>query len=385
MRSRRLEARDRTGRVRTPQAGDSEGVREVRAMVTGGTGFLGCHIARRFLGEGWDVRLVDVLDLDEPDLRERQGPPGGQASGPRVEVVIADVRDPEAMRRACAGVDVVLHTAAALPIQGSRQIIEAVNVGGTRNVLEGAVAAGVRRVIAISSTALYGIPDIHPLYEDSPISPLGLYGISKHQLEQQCQAYRARGLDVVVVRPKTFIGTGRLGLFQILFDWIQRGKRIPILGRGDNRYQLLAVTDLVDALWRMATLEQARNELFNVGAERFGTVREDLEALCRHAATGSRLVSIPVGLAVPVLRALEVLRLSPLVEWHYRTAYKDSFVSVDKAKRVLGWRPQKSNAEVLIETYDWYLQHYQEYLGKVGLTHRVPWDQKVLKVVRAFF
>jgi nucleoside-diphosphate-sugar epimerase len=353
----------------------------VRVLVTGGTGFLGCHIARRFLAEGADVRLVDLLGLDEPDLRERLES-GGR---PGLEVQIGDVRDAAAMRRACEGVDVVIHAAAALPIQGSRRVIEDVNVRGTRNVLEAALGAGVRRVIAISSTAVYGIPEIHPLYEDSPLQPLGLYGVSKYQLEQECLAFRQRGLDVVVVRPKTFIGTGRLGLFQILFDWIQHGHRIPILGPGNNRYQLLAVTDLVDALWRMATLEAARNELFNVGAERFGTVREDLEALCRHAGTGSRLVSIPVGLAVPVLRALEVLRLSPLVEWHYKTAYKDSFVSVDKAKRLLGWRAEKSNAEVLIETYDWYVQHYQEYLGKVGLTHRVPWDQKILKVVRVFF
>ncbi len=344
-------------------------------MVTGGTGFLGCHVARRFLQGGSQMRLVDLLGLDEPDLRGRGD----------VEVAIADIRDAEAMRRACDGVDVVIHAAAALPIAGSREVIEAVNVVGTRNVLEGALAAGVRRVIAISSTALYGVPEIHPLYEDSPIEPLGLYGESKHQLELACEAYRARGLDVTIVRPKTFIGTGRLGLFQILFDWIQRGKKIPILGQGHNRYQLLAVTDLVDALWRMATTDTAKNELFNIGAERFGTVREDLGALCAHAGTGSRVVSIPVGPAVGALRAAEVLHVSPLVEWHYRTAYKDSFVSVEKAKRVLGWQPQKSNADVLIETYDWYVRHYQEYLGKVGITHRVPWDQKILKVVRFFF
>lgn len=345
----------------------------MRTMVTGGTGFLGCHIARRFLEEGAQLRLVDLLPLEEPDLLGR------------AEAVRADVRDAGALRQACSDVDVVVHAAAALPIQGSREVIEAVNVQGTRNLLEAALAAGVRRVIAISSTALYGIPEVHPLFEDSPLAPLGLYGASKFELEQACRAYREQGLDVTIVRPKTFIGTGRLGLFQILFDWIQHGKKIPILGRGANRYQLLAVTDLVDALWRIADQDAARNELFNVGADRFGTVREDLEALCAHAATGSRLVSVPAGPAQAALRVLEVCHLSPLVEWHYKTAAKDSFVSVDKAKRVLGWQPAKSNAEVLIETYDWYLAHYAEYLGKVGLTHRVPWDQKVLKVVRFFF
>lgn len=350
-----------------------EGDLQVRIMITGGTGFLGCHIARRFLQEGWEARLVDLLPLDEPDLIGR------------AEAVQADVRDADAMARACKDVDVTVHAAAALPIQGSRAVIEAVNVQGSRNALAGSLAAGVHRFIAISSTALYGIPEVHPLYEDSALAPLGLYGESKYQLEQACLQYREKGLDVTIVRPKTFIGTGRLGLFQILFDWIQHGKKIPILGPGNNRYQLLAVTDLVDALWRIATRDAASNELFNIGADRYGTVREDLEALCRHAGTGSRLASVPSGPAQFVLRGMELAHLSPLVEWHYRTAAKDSFVSVDKAKRVLAWQPEFSNAEVLIQTYDWYIAHYQQYLGKVGLTHRVAWDQKLLKVVRWFF
>ena len=345
----------------------------MRVMITGGTGFLGCHVARRFLQEGAEVRLLDLLPLDEPDLVGH------------CDVVQGDVRDADAVRRATDGVDVVVHAAAALPIQGSRTVIRSVNVGGAQNILGAARAAGSRRVIAISSTALYGIPKVHPLDETAPLAPLGLYGESKFELEQACLQSRAQGLDVTIVRPKTFIGTGRLGLFQILFDWIQRGKRIPILGGGGNHYQLLAVTDLVDALWRMAGERAPGNELFNIGADRFGTVREDLDALCRHAGTGSRLAPVPVSLAVPALRLLEVTHLSPLVEWHYRTAYLDSFVSVDRAKRLLGWAPEKSNAEVLCETYDWYIQHYAEYVGRVGLTHRVPWDQKVLKVVRLFF
>src|SRR5262249_35934971 len=152
---------------------------------------------------------------------------------------------------------------------------------------------------------------------------------------------------------KTFIGPERLGVFEILFDWIREGRRIYILGQGHNRYQLLAVEDLVDAILRAATVTAAVGEPFNVGATDFGTVREDLRALIAHAGSSSRLRPVPAKPAEVALRALELMRVSPLAEWHYKTAHKDSFVDVAKAQRLLGWEPRFSNREALTRTYDW--------------------------------
>jgi nucleoside-diphosphate-sugar epimerase len=184
----------------------------------------------------------------------------------------------------------------------------------------------------------------------------------------------------VTIRPKTFIGPERLGVFEILFDWIREGRRIPILGDGHNRYQLLAVEDLVDAVVRSLAAPVA-GEALNVGAGSFGTVREDLGALIEHAGSGSRLWSIPVRPAELSLRGLELARLSPLAEWHYKTAHKDSFVSIDKARSLLGWEPRLSNAETLCSTYDWYLAHRDE-MRAAGTTHRVPWDQRALGLLK---
>jgi nucleoside-diphosphate-sugar epimerase len=185
----------------------------------------------------------------------------------------------------------------------------------------------------------------------------------------------------VIVRPKTFVGPERLGVFEILFDWIREGRRIPILGDGSNRYQLLAVEDLVDAVVRSFDADGVAGEALNVGAGSFGTVGEDLEALIAHAGSGSRLRPVPARPAEIVLRALELARVSPLAEWHYRTAHKDSFVSIDKARRVLGWEPTLSNAETLCSTYDWYLAHRAEF-GSAGTTHRVPWSQGALGLLK---
>jgi hypothetical protein len=110
-------------------------------------------------------------------------------------------------------------------------------------------------------------------------------------------------------------------------------------------------------------------------------VRDDLEALIAHAGSGSRLRAVPARPAELALRALELARVSPLAEWHYRTAHKDSFVSIDKARRLLGWEPRLSNEETLCSTYDWYLAH-RERLGATGTTHRVPWSQGALGLLR---
>ncbi|HVF84955.1 MAG TPA: NAD(P)-dependent oxidoreductase [Abditibacteriaceae bacterium] len=343
-------------------------------LITGGTGFLGCHVASRYLREGWNVRLLDLLPLTEPELLD------AQKEG-RVEVIEADIADSAAVDKATEGVRAVVHTAAALPIQGSRDKIMATNVGGTKNVLDAAKKHNVEKVVHISSTAVYGVPKIHPLYETSPIVPLGLYGISKVDAEKACDDARKNGVDVTIIRPKTFIGIGRLGIFQILFEWIREGRKIPIIGTGNNKYQLLSVDDLVDAIYR-STTQPNHNETFNIGAKEYGTVRQDLNALVRHARSGARLAPQAPWLVQPILRVLELAKLSPLVEWHYKTANMDSFVDCSHAEEVLGWRAQKSNAQTLIETYDWYLQHYQEYLDKVGLTHRVAWDQGALNWLR---
>ena len=166
----------------------------------------------------------------------------------------------------------LVHAAAALPIQESRAAIRSVNVEGAAVTLAAAVEAGVRRVVLVSSTAVYGVPGRHPIHEDDPLVGVGHYGESKIDAERVCEAFGRRGLETVIVRPKTFVGPERLGVFEILFDWIREDRRIPILGDGGNRYQLLAVEDLVEAMTRCLDAEVA-GEALNVGAGRFGTVR----------------------------------------------------------------------------------------------------------------
>jgi len=340
----------------------------MRWAITGGAGFLGLHLARRLRAEGHDVRTLDLAPLDDPEL-ERE-----------VEELRGDVRDPAAAARLAADADVLVHAAAALPILASRDAIRSVNVDGTAVTLASALEAGVGRVVVISSTAVYGVPKHHPIDEDAPLVGVGHYGESKIDAEHVAHDAARRGLEVVVLRPKTFVGPERLGVFEILFDWIREGRRIPILGDGSNRYQLLAVEDLVEATLSAAKARVA-GETFNVGATEFDTVRSDLEGLIAHAGSGSRLRPVPARPAELALRMLEVARLSPLAEWHYRTAHRDSFVDVSKAQRLLGFAPRLSNEQALCETYDWYLENRAQ-RRRAGVTHRVPWDQRALGLLK---
>jgi nucleoside-diphosphate-sugar epimerase len=337
--------------------------------ISGGAGFLGLHLARRLVADGHTVRTLDLAPLDDPSLEGA------------VEELRGDVRDPAAVASLVAGADVLVHAAAALPIRGSRDEIVGVNVGGTASVLGAAAEAGVKRSVFISSTAVYGVPKVHPIFEDSPLVGVGAYGDSKIEAERVCLEFVRRGHEVVLVRPKTFIGPERLGVFEILFDWIHDGRRIYVLGDGSNRYQLLAVEDLVDAVVRAATAEGASGQAINVGAQEFGTVRSDLQALIDHAGSTSKLQPVPARPAEVALRALELARVSPLAEWHYKTAHRDSFVDVSKAERLLGWHARYSNAEALCRTYDWYLEH-RGTLGRAGTTHRVPWNQQALALLK---
>src|SRR2546426_5767054 len=218
--------------------------------LSGGAGFLGLHLSRRLLADGHQVRTLDVVPLGDPEL-ERS-----------VEELRGDVRDPERVRDLVAGADIVVHAAAALPIRASRESIRSVNVGGTENVLRAARDAGVRRVVFISSTAVYGVPEKHPIEEDDPLVGVGSYGESKIDAEGLC---RVAAVETTIIRPKTFVGPERLGVFEILFDWIRGGRRIYLLRQGHNRHQLPAVEDLVDAITRAATVPEAAGETFNVG------------------------------------------------------------------------------------------------------------------------
>ena len=257
---------------------------------------------------------------------------------------------------------------------------------GTRTVMEAARDRGVERAVHISSTAVYGIPDHHPLYEDDPKDGVGPYGEAKVQAEEVAAGFRAEGLCVPILRPKSFIGPERLGVFTLLYEWAMEGHNFPMIGWGNNRYQLLDVEDLCESIHLCLTLPGEKvDDVFNIGAKDYTTMKEDWQAVMDYAGHGKRIVGFPAAPMIWTLRFLEMLNLSPLYKWVYETASTDSFVSTDKAELVLGLKPKFSNKDALIRNYKWYLEHLHEFRNTSGVSHRVPWKHGILKVAKKFF
>jgi nucleoside-diphosphate-sugar epimerase len=340
----------------------------MRWLVTGGAGFLGINLARHLLARGEQVTSLDREPFSYPERTQ-------------ITEVVGDIRDRAAVERAAQGCDVVVHCAAALPLYPPDEI-HSIDVDGTKTVLE---ATGNRRVVHISSTAVYGVPDHHPLVEADPMQGVGPYGIAKVEAENVCLAARAGGREVPILRPKSFVGPERLGVFSLLYEWAAEGRDFPILGSGTNRYQLLDVEDLCTACWLAGTLPAARaNDTFNLGAREFTTLREDFQAVLDAAGHARRIRSLPIKPALWALRGLERAKLSPLYPWIYETVTEDSFVSIEKANQQLGWTPKYSNKAALVRNFKWYRQHAKQ-LGAAGVTHRVPWKQGALALAKLAF
>lgn len=347
----------------------------MKVLVTGGSGFLGINLIRflRTKGVG-EIRVLDIADFDYPEKTE-----------PWLKFTKGDVRDIPAVERITEGCDVVVHCAAALPLYSERDIYTT-EVDGTKNVLNAARKFNLDRYVQISSTAVYGVPKKHPICETDPMVGVGPYGHAKIEAEEACRAARAEGYCVPIIRPKSFVGPERLGVFALFYDWAYTGHGFPMIGSGDNRYQLMDVEDLCEAIWAAMTYSKdVVNTEFNIGAKVFTTMREDYQAVLDKAGYGKKIRGTPVKPIVFILRILEALKLSPLYPWVYETASTDSFVSIEKAEKLLDFKPKYSNKDALIRNYEWYVAHLAEFAGKSGVSHRVPWKQGLLAVAKIFF
>ncbi len=345
----------------------------MKVLITGGSGFFGINMIRFLLSQGIkDIRSLDMVEFDYPEKDE-------------MDLIKGDIRDKELVEKSMEGIDVVIHTAAALPLYQKEDIFST-DINGTENLLEAAQKNYVARFIHISSTAVYGIPDHHPLYETDKLIGVGPYGEAKILAEKKCLEYREKGMCVTIIRPKSFIGPERLGVFALFYDWAKDGKGFPMIGNGKNRYQLLDVEDLCESVYLCMTNEIVIvNDTFNIGAAEFTTMKEDYQAVLDYAGFNKKISGLPAAPVIWILRILELFRLSPLYKWVYETASKDSFVSIEKAQKKLGYNPKFSNKDALIRNYQWYLDNLDNFEKTSGISHRVPWKQGILKLAKSFF
>jgi nucleoside-diphosphate-sugar epimerase len=338
-----------------------------KALITGGSGYFGSLLINKLLEKGVSCASLDINDAnDRPES---------------VEFIRADIRDLDAVKAAVAGVDVVFHNVAQVPLAKDVELFESVNGLGTENILKAAYGAGVNKLVYTSSSAVFGVPDINPVTEDTQPKPGEEYGLAKYKGELMCHQYQSLGLDVSIIRPRTIMGHGRLGIFQILFEWIAEGYNVPVLGDGNNVYQFVHSDDLAEAC--ILAGNRSGSDVFNCGAAVFGTMRNVLEDLCDYAQTGSKVKSVPMTPAVLGMRLTSALGLSPLGAYHSLMYGRSMYFDISKAQKTLNWNPRYSNAEMFIESYEWYLKNRELVLSQTGGSHhRSAVKQGVLNLIR---
>lgn len=321
----------------------------MKILVTGGTGFTGKALVRRLIDLGHQVVALDYKEgLKTQELRDWGA-----------EVVLGSVTDPEAVRRAMQGVELVHHLAAAFrEMNVPDSYYHEVNVGGTRNVLEAAMAEGVRKVIYCSTCGVHGNVDHPPAGEDAPIQPADYYQRTKYEAEPVVRQFHERGLKTVILRPAAIYGPGDPERFFLIYKRVASGK-FPMFGSGKTCYHPLYVDNLVDAFVLAMEDGKGEGEAYLIADEHYVEIEDLVRRVARSLNVDVKIPHYPVWPVVVaghvVEKACRPFGIAPpifprRVDW-YR---QNRAFRIDKARRDLGYQPRVDLDEGLRRTAEWY-------------------------------
>ncbi len=309
-------------------------------LVTGGSGFLGTALVNKLLEQGRKVKVVDIKECNNKN----------------VEFIKADVRDLNKLMEAAKNVNVIFHSASLVPqSKVNPNEYKEIIVNGVENVLKVCRKYKIK-LVHVSSSGVYGADREGIVKEDAEKKPVGYYGNAKWQAELKCQEYAKKGVKIVIIRPMAIIGPGIYGVFKKFISLIHKNLPLITFGNGDNKIQLVSLSDTVDALLLAEKYKGNNGEVFNIGSDNIPTVKEEFKELIKYAKTKSIIIPIPANLARVIFKFLYIIKLSPLTPEHYYMLDKNSILDNTKAKKILKWKPTKSNIDMIKEAYDWYIK-----------------------------
>jgi nucleoside-diphosphate-sugar epimerase len=325
----------------------------MRLLVTGGTGFIGSHLAEEGRRRGADVVVLGLTDRPEEqanaDLLSRKG----------VEVISGSITDPALCRRVASGVTHVFHLAVAMREGGkSDEFFESINLDGTRYLLEAAIAQRVQRFVYCGTIGIYGHRASGITSELSPLAPGNIYERTKVSAERQVREFAEKcGLPAVVLRPADVYGPRDQRLLK-LFRGVNRG-RFPLFGAGKGRRHMVYVDDVVSAFFKACERDEAVGEGLIVAGPNACTLRELIDEVTR--ATGSRRYGFRLPLA-PMLALAAVVEDAcaklnidpPIYRRRMDFFYSDSEFDTSRARRVLEWEPRVGLREGIRRTLEAY-------------------------------
>jgi UDP-glucose 4-epimerase len=340
-----------------------------KILLTGGSGFFGGVLKRRLLAEGYAVTSIDlVADPDRHDaLTSIQG----------------DIRDTALLQKLFAegNFSAVFHVAAMLAHDTiDDNALWTSNVDGTRNIAEACRAHAVPKLVFISTNCLWASNLGHDVREDEPPNPVELYGRSKLAAELLLKAYE-RDLQVITIRCPTIIDSGRLGLLAILFEFIEDGKKVWVVGDGSNRYQFIYAQDLATAC--LQTLDYNSSDLFHIGSESVVSLRQVYQAVIDAAGTRAKVASLPKTPTIAAMKLAHKLGVSPLGPYHYRMIAEDFIFDTTRIREKLGWRPTVTNQQMMIEAFRYYASQREEIHARKDVSaHSKPAEMGIIRLLK---
>jgi nucleoside-diphosphate-sugar epimerase len=324
-------------------------------LVTGATGFIGGHLARRLAREGRVLRCL-VRPMSDTSSLTRDG---------GIELAFGDLGDPGSLGRAMRSVDIVYHAAVDYGAGSTADV---------RNLLEACVAEGVKRLVYFSSVAAVGgraAPEV--LGDDTPCRPDTDYGRLKRECETMLLDARAKhGLPFVILRPTAVYGPGEVNFWLPLFQAVH-SRRVPFFGDGRNLIGLCYVDNLVDAALLAERAEAACGRTYIIADERPYTARELVDAVAEACGVQPPRLRIPRRAAIPMAECLDNLArldlMTPIVPFLASNAGRwmtHSPCAIARAADELGYRPRVGLHDGVHAAAAWYRQH-----GFLGA--RVAW------------
>ena len=251
--------------------------------------------------------------------------------------------------------DVIIHLAARqyhtkIPKRNQLDWFREVNVVGTKNIINQCIKFNVKGLIYFSTDMVYGIPNYIPLNSAHPKTPIGPYGKSKLEAEMICIESRKRGLPITILRPRLIMGKGRLGIMEKLFKAISLNRPVPLIGRGNNCYQMVSVEDCSKAAILSVKYNFPNCEL-NLGSEVGPNIKKLLNFLIHTVNSKSILIPLPAFPLKIILTILEKMGLPILHKEQYKIADKNYIVDISDTYSKIKWKPEQSDTDMIIEAY----------------------------------
>ena len=251
--------------------------------------------------------------------------------------------------------DVIIHLAARqyhtkIPKRNQLAWFREVNVVGTKNIINQCIKFNVKGLVYFSTDMVYGIPNYIPLNSAHPKTPIGPYGKSKLEAEMICIESRKRGLPITILRPRLIMGKGRLGIMEKLFKAISLNRPVPLIGRGNNCYQMVSVEDCSKAAILSVKYNFPNCEL-NLGSEVGPNIKKLLNFLIHTVNSKSILIPLPAFPLKIILTILEKMGLPILHKEQYKIADKNYIVDISDTYSKIRWKPKQSDTDMIVEAY----------------------------------